>query len=195
MSVRQERLERVPELVSTSGADFVVRALADHVELALEGLVVGAVRAALDEHLAHERLGRLGRVADRRIVHRHIAPSDHLLSLLARDLFKNLRALRAFGRVGRDVDHAHSVPAGFGKLDFLRGTDLLQERVRYLHQDARAVAGVHFAAARAAMIEVHQDRERLLHDLVGFFPLHVDDETHAARVMLELRIVKALLWR
>ena len=60
-------------------------------------------------------------------------------------------------------------------------------------QDARAVAGVGLAAAGAAMVEVAQDLQGLLHDLVGLAALHVDDEADAAGVVLELRIVKALL--
>ena len=39
------------------------RTLADDVELAFEGHVVGELRIAADENLAHERLGGLGRSA------------------------------------------------------------------------------------------------------------------------------------
>ena len=51
------------------------------------------------------------------------------------------------------------------------------------------------AAARAAMIEVHQNLQRVAHQLVGFLALHVDDEAEAAGVVLKLRIVKSLFRR
>ena len=61
-----------------------------------------------------------------------------------------------------------------------------------MHEDARAVAGVRFATARAAVVEVDQNLERLGDDVVRLPALDVDDEADAARVVLELRIVKAL---
>ena len=76
---------------------------------------------------------------------------------------------------------------------FLR--DLLEERVRHLHQHAGAVAGVGLAAAGAAMVEIAQDLDGLLQDLVGLAALHVDDEADAAGVVLELRIVETLFAR
>ena len=57
------------------------------------------------------------------------------------------------------------VLAGLGQVDarvFLG--DLLEEGVRHLHQDARAVAGVDLAAAGAAMIEILEDLDALLDD-------------------------------
>jgi len=70
---------------------------------------------------------------------------------------------------------------------------LHQKFVRHLHEDAGAVAGVRLATARAAMVEVHEDLQRVRHQLVGLAPFHVDNETHAAGIVLELRVVKALL--
>jgi len=50
-----------------------------------------------------------------------------------------------------------------------------------------------FAADCAAVIEVGQDGNGLLHDLVGLLPLDVGNEADAAGVMLELGIVHSLL--
>jgi hypothetical protein len=66
--------------------------------------------------------------------------------------------------------------------------------MRHLDEDARAVAGVRLAAARAAMVEVHQDLQRVRHSWWDF-ALHVDDEAQAAGVVLELRVVKPLFRR
>ena len=72
---------------------------------------------------------------------------------------------------------------------------LLEERVRRLDEDAGAVAGIGFAAAGAAVLQVMQDLDGLLNDVVRLAALDVDDEADAAGVVLELRIVKPLLGR
>ena len=43
--------------------------------------------------------------------------------------------------------------------------------MRHLQENAGAVAGVGFATASAAMVEVHQDAQALPDDLVDFLPL------------------------
>ena len=70
--------------------------------------------------------------------------------------------------------------------------DLAQERVRHLDEDAGAVARVGLAAARAAVLEIDQDAQRLAHDVVRAVSLHVDDEADAAGVVLGARIVQTL---
>jgi len=67
--------------------------------------------------------------------------------------------------------------------------------VGHLHQDPRPVARVRLGTARAAMLEVAQDLERLLDDGMRLFALDVDHKTHAARFMLEAWIVKSLFQR
>ena len=84
--------------------------------------------------------------------------------------------------------------AGLGQVDarvFLG--HLLEEGVRHLHEHAGAVAGVDLAAAGAAMIEVLEDLDALLDDGVRFASLDVHDEADATGVMLELRVIEALL--
>jgi len=44
------------------------------------------------------------------------------------------------------------------------------------------------------MVEVHQDRERLLEDLVGPPAFHLAHKADTTRVVLELRIVEALFF-
>ena len=64
--------------------------------------------------------------------------------------------------------------------------------MRRLHQNARAVAGVRLATARAAMPQIHQDGERLPHDVMRLPALEVDDKADAAGVVFEPRIVQPL---
>ncbi len=63
----------------------------------------------------------------------------------------------------------------------------------HLQQDAGAVTRVDLAAAGAAMVEVLEDLDALFDDGVRFATLDVHDEADAAGVMLELRVIEALL--
>ena len=64
--------------------------------------------------------------------------------------------------------------------------------MRDLHQNAGAVAGARIGADRAAMLEIAQDRERVVDDLVRLAALDVGDEADAAGILLERGIVKSL---
>ena len=99
----------------------------------------------------------------------------------------------ALGGLGGGEEHGDAVVPGFRQFDARGGADLAEEGVGHLDQDAGAVAGIVFAADCAAVIEVRQDGNGLLHDLVGLLPLDVGDEADAAGVMLELGIVHSLL--
>ena len=59
-----------------------------------------------------------------------------------------------------------------------------------LNQNARAVARVDLAPARAAVLEVLEHLERLADDVVRRAALDVDDEADAAGVVLVRRIVQ-----
>jgi len=60
-------------------------------------------------------------------------------------------------------------------------------------RDAGAVAGVHLAAAGAAVFEVQQHLDGVADDTVALLPLDVGDETDATGVVLVGGIVQALL--
>ena len=64
--------------------------------------------------------------------------------------------------------------------------------MRHLEQDPGAVAGVVLEALAAAVLEVYQHGQRIVHDGVGAAPLEVGDRADAARVVLELRAVQAV---
>ena len=174
-------------------ADLVVGTLADDVQLALELVLVGGLGAAADEHLAHERLGGLGRLAQHGVVGRHGARSRGDLALRTAHVREHFFDLAALRRVARHEDVAGPYSPGSGRLMRAFLTTFLEEGVRHLHQHAGAVAGVDLAAAGAAMIEVLEDLDALLDDRVRLVALDVHDEADAASVMLELRVIEALL--
>ena len=60
---------------------------------------------------------------------------------------------------------------GFGKRKAEPVRLLGEELVRDLQQDAGAVAGARIGADRAAMLEIAEDRERVLDQLVRLAPL------------------------
>ena len=74
----------------------------------------------------------------------------------------------------------------------LAAASLREKLVRNLHQDAGAVAGQRIASAGAAMGQVVEHLEALLHDVVRALALDVDDEADAARVVLVRGIVETL---
>ena len=80
----------------------------------------------------------------------------------------------AFCGILRHEQHADAVLALVRQLEtgFVRRP--LQKFMRHLHQDACAVAGIGLATASAAVIEVHEDLQRLLYERMGFASLDVD---------------------
>ena len=64
--------------------------------------------------------------------------------------------------------------------------------MRWLDQNASAVAGIGFATARAPVIQIQKHLQRLLNNGVRLPALDVDHEPHTAGFVLKTRIVKAL---
>jgi len=62
--------------------------------------------------------------------------------------------------------------------------------VRDLQQDAGAVAHTRIGADRAAMLEIAENLQPILDDLVRLVAFDVGDESDAAGVVLEARIVQ-----
>ena len=174
-------------------ADLVVGALADDIELALEGLGIGRVGAALDEHLAHERFARASRLAEHRVVGGYRSASEIDLPFGLHDACEGLLEPAPLRRVARHEDESAGVLAGLRERDVCLLGSGLQEAVRHLHQHTRAVAGVDLAATGASVVEVLQDLDRVAQDLVGLTALDVHHEADAAGIALELGIVEALL--
>src|ERR1039458_3088698 len=67
--------------------------------------------------------------------------------------------------------------------------------MRGLDENACAVAGICFATAGAAVIQVQQHLQRLLNDGMGLPPFDIDHKPHAASLVLELRVIKTQLDR
>ena len=167
--------------------------LPQDVEPALELVLGEFVFSLADENLHVERLGRLHRLAERRVVDRHVgAPAEDAQAFARRDLLEGLADELAPLGVARHEQRADAVFAGRRQRDAERLGLAGEELVRDLHQDAGAVAGARIGADRAAMLEVDQDGERVLDDLVRLAALDVGDESDAAGILGERGIVEAV---
>ena len=133
-------------------ANFVVGALADHVELALELGFVGGVFATLDENLADKGLALARSLAEHGVVDRHRARTEIDLPLGLHDTREHLFDPTALGRIARHENETTGVASGLrqGDVGILGG--ILKKAVRHLHQNAGAVARVDLATAGATMV-------------------------------------------
>ncbi len=194
--VREARKVPVLRAVDGRGADLAVGALPDDVELALEFRFVAHAGAAPDEYLADERLAGARGLPERAVVHRHRAPAEDDLPFGLDDVLEDLDQPPPPRRIARQEYEPARILAGPREREqaVLPG-DVLEIGVRHLDEDAGAVAGIRLAAARAPMIEVAQHLDGLLQDAMRLAALDVDDEAHAAGLVLEPRVVEPLLSR
>ena len=145
-----------------------------------------------DEELLERRHRRPRRDPEAFGDDRHVAPRDDREALLADDaLDRRLRLLRLH-RIGRQERDADGVLTGRGKVDPLVAEDPAEEAVRDLDEDACAVAGVGLGTGGPAVLEVRERVEARADELVAGDALHVGDERHAARVVLEARVVETV---
>ena len=185
-------------LACTLGAEFTLCTLADEegatVELeALEGGTVGV--NTRDKELVEQRLGVARDGAQARVVDGHVAPADEVQALFLHDgLDGTYRVERGHAGVRQEGD-AGGVLAGRRQGDVLLGHLLPVEAVGDLDEDAGAVAGVLFRSSCAAVIQVHQGLDALVHNVACRAAVHVSHEGDTTRIMLKLGVVKTLACR
>ena len=172
-------------LARTLGAQLVLGALADHVGAALEF----HPGCAADEQLSEGRHGVAGQRTQRRLVGGNVAPAEQLQTFGLDDLLHGrARGGGVLGRLRQEGDSG-GVAAGLGQIEPVVA-DRAQEPVRHLKQDARAVAGVRLGALGAAVLEVEQRGDRLVHDVAAAAAVHVHDHGHPTRVVLVRGVVQ-----
>ncbi len=105
-------------------------------------------------------------------------------------------AVSPFGWIRRQKHVADAVFSETRQFDAQIAKRCREKIVRHLQQNAGAIAGQWIATTGATMGEIHENLQALTHDLVALFAVHVDDEAHAASIVLEGRIVQAftLAW-
>ncbi len=174
------------------GLDRVAGPLADHVELALEGIGHGHVAAHADEDLPDHRLDAEDGLAQSGVVAGDVAPAEEHLTFGADCALDLLLARQAARRLLGQKHHSHAVLARHRKGHTLLRHFLAEEGIRDLQQDAGTVAGQRIGAGGAAVGEVLEDPQTLLDDTVALLPLDVGDEPDTTGVVLVGRVVQSL---
>ena len=141
--------------------DRVARALADDVQLSLEGVGNHDALAAPDEDLADHRLDLPDGLPEIGAIDRDITPAEQHLPLVLDGALDFVLAGKAARGLARQKHHADTVLAERRKLHALLGHLLPEELVRKLHQDSGAVGCLGVGPDRAAMRQVTQDRQAL----------------------------------
>ena len=178
-----------------AAAQLALGALADEpcaaVQLeALEGLAVLVV--AGHEELVEQRLGIAGDGAQGGIVDRHIAPADELQPFFLNNLLDIADGLEGRHARVREEGNTGGVLTCGRQLDALSSHFLAVEAVRDLNKDARAVAGVLLGTCGAAVIQIDQCLDALIHNVSAGAAMHVHHKGDTTRIMLELRIIETL---
>jgi hypothetical protein len=94
----------------------------------------------------------------------------------------------------RQEDHTDAVLAFLGELDVEAFGMMTEKLVRHLHQNARAIAGIILASARASMVEIHEHLKRVIDELMGLFTTEMNDKTDTACIVFKSWIVETLFF-
>ena len=86
-------------------------------------------------------------------------------------------------------EYAHAILSIIRQLHAKIRTFFGKKFMRCLDHDTCTVAGIVFATARAAMLHVLKNRERIRNDLVRFVSLYVGNETNSAGIMFKRRMI------
>ena len=115
----------------------------------------------------------------------HVAPAEHALTFLGRDLGEDLLARRALRRIRRQEHLRHREPPTRREIEPGLRRFGAQESIGKLEQDAGAIPGVGIRAARRAMREPPQDLEAVVDDAARAVALDVGDEPDPAGIAFE----------
>ena len=157
--------------------------------------------------MVHPRLDGARGVAESARIGRDASPANDLLTFLARDHRKEgARELGAF-LVRRSEERPDAVTSGIRELETIRrsvrrghaseGDLALEELVRNLNEDSRAVADLLVGTGCASMLHPLERAERLVDDGArgaktrGWTLAELSNESDAASIVLEPRIVQS----
>ena len=168
---------------------LVLGALAQAEHHPLQRMPGDARALGLDEDLAEVRHHATGGDAHAGGVDRYVAPAEHRETLLVGELLDPRPRLRDVVRVAVEERRTDGVGAERGELEVDDGAE---ERVGNLDQDPGPVAGARLGTGRAAVVEVVERGQCVLHDVVRRLAGQRRHEGDAARVVLEARVVEPL---
>jgi hypothetical protein len=171
------------------GAGGDLRHAADHVQLALEGVLIGGQLVGRgDDEVLDVRRVQVGRDADVVLVDRDVAPAHDALALGRHRVLEELLELGAALLVARQEAHADAVGAGRRQVGV---DDPPDELIRHLEQDSSAVTRIGICTRGTAVLEVLERDDGSLYGLVRRLAVELGDHRDATGVVLVGRIVEA----
>src|SRR5580700_158461 len=126
------------------------------------------------------------------MIRRHESPAEYSAFFGPNNLLEYSNAAMAIGVGTWKKDHADAVFAARRQREAEWTAFANEKIVRNLNDDARAIAGVRFATASAAMLKIEQDLKRFLNNVVSIAVLEIGNETDAAGIVFVRRVVKPL---
>ena len=115
----------------------------------------------------------------------NIAPEEQRDAFFDATILEDAHSFGDAVFIGGEEEHGHTVIALIGQQAAALLRFLAEEAVRDLQQDAGAIACVALEANAAAVLQVHEHGERIVHHLVGTYAFDVGERTDAACIMLE----------
>src|SRR5699024_3737519 len=94
---------------------------------------------------------------------------------------------------GRQEGNACGISLRAGQCDAFFGRYRLAKSVRDLHEDAGAIARISLCTCRAAMLQIDQGLDALVHDVAGSASMLIRDDCYTDRILLKIWVVQALL--
>ena len=183
-----ERLARKRALLLGHLLDNAAR----HVQLALEVLAGGSRLGPAQERLHDVRTAAVCRVAQVVRVDGHLAPEQQGHALLRAAVLEHAARVAVALRVLREEQHGDAVVALCGQDVPLALRLPAEQAMRDLEQHAGAVARVLLQALAAAVLQVHEHRERVVQHRVRALAAKARQRADAACVVLVLRSVQPL---
>ncbi len=174
-------------------AHLFLRQAPDDVELPLEG--VAGEGPAREEALADRRLRHPGEIPERIRVHGDRPPSENRAPFLRCHPFEGVHAPVGKVLVRREKDEARRILTAGRKRESQVAATVAEKGVRDLQQEARPVPRRLVAADRPPVLEVHEDRDGVVHDGVVRRRVEPGDEAHSATVVLVGRVVQPVRFR
>ncbi len=165
--------------------------LAQHEGAPLQRQGVDARRCRRYEDLLDLGHGPKGDAAEALGLGGHHPPSQDAQSLLSRGLLHHGTCLGGVVTVGGQEGQPDGVATAVGEPDPRGRGRLRQEGVRDLHENARAVAGVHLRPRRAAVGQALEDGQPAVDDVVAGTSLEIGHHADPAGVVLVCRVVEA----
>ena len=167
--------------------DRVAGALADDVELALEGVLVRVAGSPGDKDLADDRLDFLRPQREAAVVGGHVAPAEKQLSFGVDCALDFLLARHAGRGFPRQEHHADAVLPDGRQRNAKFSARTAEKEVGQLDQDAGAVALERVGAGRATVGQVFKNPQSMLDDRMVLSALDMRDKAQSARVVFAVQ--------